>query len=300
MKNLLTMTDLTKEDIMKIIKKAQKIKQNGIEPFEQGMTVANLFFENSTRTKCSFEMAERKLGLEVIPFETSTSSVQKGESLYDTCKTLESIGVDALVIRHSENAYYDNLKGLSIPVLNGGDGSGQHPTQSLLDLMTIYEEYGYFEGLKILISGDIKNSRVARSNAEALTKLGSEVMFSAPEQWKSDFSNEPYAEIDDVIDEVDVCMLLRVQNERHESGMTFNTEKYHEAYGLTIDRYNKLSDKAIVMHPAPVNRGVEIDSSLVESPKSRIFKQMENGVFIRMACIYDVLNHKEEKVKCHL
>lgn len=300
MKNLLTMTDLTKNDIMNIITKAQNIKENGVKPFEKGMTVANLFFENSTRTKCSFEMAERKLGLEVIPFETSTSSVQKGESLYDTCKTLESIGVDALVIRHSENAYYDSLEGLNIPVLNGGDGSGQHPTQCLLDLMTIYEEYGYFEGLKILISGDIKNSRVARSNAEALTKLGAEVVFSAPDQWKSDFSNVPYVNIDDVIEEIDVCMLLRVQNERHESGTTFNTEKYHEAYGLTMERYEKLPEQAIVMHPAPVNRGVEIDSSLVESSKSRIFKQMENGVFIRMACIYDVLNHKEEKVKCHL
>lgn len=300
MKNLLTMTDLTKDDIMNIITKAQNIKENGVKPFEKGMTVANLFFENSTRTKCSFEMAERKLGLEVIPFETSTSSVQKGESLYDTCKTLESIGVDALVIRHSENAYYDSLEGLNIPVLNGGDGSGQHPTQCLLDLMTIYEEYGYFEGLKILISGDIKNSRVARSNAEALTKLGAEVVFSAPDQWKSDFSNVPYVNIDDVIEEIDVCMLLRVQNERHESGATFSTEKYHEAYGLTMERYEKLPEQAIVMHPAPVNRGVEIDSSLVESSKSRIFKQMENGVFIRMACIYDVLNHKEEKVKCHL
>lgn len=300
MKNLLTMTDLTKDDIMNIITKAQNIKENGVKPFEKGMTVANLFFENSTRTKCSFEMAERKLGLEVIPFETSTSSVQKGESLYDTCKTLESIGVDALVIRHSENAYYDSLEGLNIPVLNGGDGSGQHPTQCLLDIMTIYEEYGYFEGLKILISGDIKNSRVARSNAEALTKLGAEVVFSAPDQWKSDFSNVPYVNIDDVIEEVDVCMLLRVQNERHESGATFSAEKYHEAYGLTMERYEKLPEQAIVMHPAPVNRGVEIDSSLVESSKSRIFKQMENGVFIRMACIYDVLNHKEEKVKCHL
>nr|WP_263313569.1 aspartate carbamoyltransferase catalytic subunit [Mammaliicoccus sp. Marseille-Q6498] len=300
MKNLLTMTDLTEEEIFRIIHKAQDLKQKGVQPFESKMTVANLFFENSTRTKCSFEMAERKLGLDVIGFDTNTSSVQKGESLYDTCKTLESIGVDALVIRHSENAYYESLKGLNIPILNGGDGSGQHPTQSLLDIMTIYEEYGYFKGLKILISGDIKNSRVARSNAEALTKLGSEVMFSAPEQWKSDFSNVPYVNIDDVIDEVDVCMLLRVQNERHESGSTFSVNEYHRDFGLTINRYKNLKDNAIIMHPAPINRGVEIDTSLVESPKSRIFKQMENGVFIRMACINEILNHKEEKVKCHL
>lgn len=300
MKNLLTMTDLTKEDILNIITKAQSIKEKGIEPFEKGKTIANLFFENSTRTKCSFEMAERRLGLEVIPFETSTSSVQKGESLYDTCKTLESIGVDALVIRHSENAYYDELEQLNIPILNGGDGSGQHPTQCLLDIMTIYEEFGHFEGLKILISGDIKNSRVARSNAEALTKLGAEVMFSAPTQWQSDFSNVPYVNIDEVIDKVDVCMLLRVQNERHEKHDTLAVEDYHKAFGLTVERYDKLLEHAIVMHPAPVNRGVEIDSTLVESEKARIFKQMENGVYIRMACIYDVLNHKEEKIKCHL
>ena len=168
LKHLVTMETLTNEGVLGLIRRGGDFK-NGRADFQldRQYFAANLFFENSTRTKCSFEMAERKLGLEVIPFEISTSSVQKGESLYDTCKTLESIGVDALVIRHSENAYYDTLQGLNIPVLNGGDGSGHHPTQSLLDIMTIYEEYGYFEGLKILISGDIKNSRVARSNADA-------------------------------------------------------------------------------------------------------------------------------------
>ncbi|GGI41637.1 aspartate carbamoyltransferase catalytic subunit [Mammaliicoccus stepanovicii] len=300
MKNLLTMTDLSKEEILKIIHEALDMKENGVQPLNKKLTVANLFYENSTRTKCSFEMAERKLGMDIIPFEISTSSVQKGETLYDTCKTLESIGVDALVIRHSENEYYESLEDLNIPILNGGDGSGQHPTQSLLDIMTIYEEYGYFKGLKILISGDIKNSRVARSNAEALTKLGAEVLFSAPDQWKCDITNTQYVDIDDVIEEVDVCMLLRVQSERHVSGKSFSKDDYHKNFGLTLDRYEKLKDRAIVMHPAPINRGVEIDTTLVESSKSRIFKQMENGVFVRMACLNNVLNFKEEKVKCHL
>lgn len=300
MKNILSMADLTKDEILNIIHKAQDLKEQGISSIDRKATVANLFFENSTRTKCSFEMAERKLGLDILPFETNTSSVQKGETLYDTCKTLESIGVEALIIRHSENEYYEPLKSLNIPVINGGDGSGQHPTQSLLDIMTIYEEYGYFSGLKVLISGDIKNSRVARSNADALTKLGAEVMFSAPDQWKEQISDIPYVNIDDVINEIDVCMLLRVQNERHDKGQSYSKSGYHVGYGLTKERYEQLKDSAIVMHPAPVNRGVEIDTNLVESPKSRIFRQMENGVFVRMACIQEVLNHKEEKVKCHL
>ncbi|WP_210618195.1 aspartate carbamoyltransferase catalytic subunit [Mammaliicoccus lentus] len=300
MKNILSMADLTKDEILNIIHKAQDLKEQGISSIDRKATVANLFFENSTRTKCSFEMAERKLGLDILPFETNTSSVQKGETLYDTCKTLESIGVEALIIRHSENEYYEPLKSLNIPVINGGDGSGQHPTQSLLDIMTIYEEYGYFSGLKVLISGDIKNSRVARSNADALTKLGAEVMFSAPDKWKEQISDIPYVNIDDVINEIDVCMLLRVQNERHDKGQSYSKSEYHVGYGLTKERYEQLKDSAIVMHPAPVNRGVEIDTNLVESPKSRIFRQMENGVFVRMACIQEVLNHKEEKVKCHL
>lgn len=291
MHNLLSMNDLSKEEIMSIIAKAKVFKNNTANQMIEEKTIANLFFENSTRTKCSFEMAERKLGLHVIPFEASQSSIRKGETLYDTCKTLEAIGVDALVIRHGENEYYQSLEEINIPIINGGDGSGQHPTQSLLDLMTIYEEYGEFEGKKILIAGDIKNSRVARSNAEALTKLGAKVFFAAPKQWQSSLLNIPYVEIDEVIDQVDVCMLLRVQNERHETKNEYDVDDYHNEYGLTVRRYEQLKEHAIIMHPAPVNRGVEIASSLVESPKSRIFKQMENGVYVRMACIDSVFNN---------
>ncbi|COT03218.1 aspartate carbamoyltransferase [Streptococcus pneumoniae] len=224
-------------------------------------------------------------------FETSTSSVQKGESLYDTCKTLESIGVNLLVIRHSQNAYYEDLEGLNIPIANGGDGSGQHPTQSLLDLMTIYEEYGKFEGLNVLICGDIKNSRVARSNFHSLKALGANVMFASPDEWVDDKIEASYVSIDDVIDKVDIVMLLRVQHERH--GITgkanFEADNYHQQYGLTKERYDKLKKEAIVMHPAPVNRGVEIESDLVEAPQSRIFKQMENGMYLRMAVIDELL-----------
>lgn len=266
--------------------------KNGKMLHYDNIFTANLFFENSTRTKCSFEMAERKLGLQVIPFDTSTSSVSKGESLYDTCKTLEAIGCDVLVIRHPENEYYKQLEDLNIPIINGGDGSGQHPTQCLLDLMTIYEEFGKFEGLEVIICGDILNSRVARSNYYALTNLGANVRFVAPEIWQDHSLPASYVQIDDVINKVDVCMLLRVQHERHgDINKGFSKENYNAQFGLTKARYKNTKDTAIVLHPAPVNRDVEIDSDLVEAPKSRIFKQMENGVFTRMSILSQVLEN---------
>jgi len=197
------------------------------------------------------------------------------------------IGIDMLVIRHSENEYYKQLENLKIPVINGGDGSGEHPSQCLLDIMTIYENYGKFEGLDIIIAGDIKNSRVARSNKKALTRLGAKVSFVAPEIWKDETLGE-FVNFDDVIDKVDICMLLRVQHERHTDNKEkseFSKENYHKNYGLTEERYKKLKEGAIIMHPAPVNRDVEIADSLVESEKSRIFEQMKNGMFMRQAIL---------------
>ncbi|EKU50399.1 aspartate carbamoyltransferase catalytic subunit [Staphylococcus massiliensis] len=292
MDNLVSMEHLSKDEIFSLIETAIEFKQATNYPNLSNKYIANLFFENSTRTKCSFEMAEKKLGMNVIHFETSTSSVSKGESLYDTCKTLESIGANALVIRHSDNAYYEQLDGLNIPVINGGDGSGQHPTQSLLDLMTIYEEFGTFEGLNVLICGDIVNSRVARSNYHSLEKLGADVMFSSPDVWKDDTMKAPYVDIDAHIDQVDIVMLLRVQHERHQDAGSFGKEAYHQGFGLTKERYNKMKEHAIIMHPAPVNRGVEIDTELVESDKARIFKQMENGVYLRMSVLNQLINRK--------
>lgn len=296
MQHLLSMEHLTNEEIYQMIERAIAYK-NGEAPtqFNQQF-VANLFFENSTRTKCSFEVAEQKMGLNLINFEDSSSSVQKGESLYDTCKTLESIGVNLLVIRHPQNDYYKELDGLNIPIVNAGDGSGQHPTQSLLDIMTIYEEFGTLKGLKVLICGDIKNSRVARSNYYSLRALGAEVMLSSPPEWEDDRLDAPYVNIDDVIHEVDVVMLLRVQHERHDGTRSFEAHVYHEGYGLTTARYEQLQAHAIVMHPAPVNRGVEIDTSLVEAPQSRIFKQMNNGMYLRMAVIQHILEKEEVNV----
>ncbi len=283
MNNLLKMQDLNCEEILELIQKAIELKNGEKKSLNRKLYSSNLFFENSTRTKLSFEVAQRNLGFEVIPFDVSTSSVSKGESLYDTCKTLESLGVNLLVIRHFQNEYYNELENINIPIINGGDGTGEHPSQCLLDLMTIYEEFKTFKNLKVAIIGDIKHSRVANSNYEALMKLGSKVELIAPDTL-SDFKTRS---IDEVIEDVDVCMLLRIQLERHQD--KYNQDQYLEKYGLTLNRYKKLKENAIVMHPAPVNRGVEIDSSLVEANKSRIFRQMENGVYMRMAMILKCL-----------
>jgi len=286
--HLLTTNELKVNEIYQILTDAHNFK-NGMQwrPDRQ-MFTANLFFEPSTRTKSSFEVAQRRLGLEVIPFEVLTSSVQKGETLYDTVKTLESIGVESIVIRHEQDRYFDELVGkVNIPIINGGDGCGHHPTQSLLDLMTIQQEFDQFAGLKIAIIGDIRHSRVARSNADVLTRLGAEVIFSGPQEWFDTRSTDisRYRPIDLAIQEADVVMLLRVQHERHQQKSSFTANEYHKKYGLTIEREKMMKQGSIIMHPAPVNRNVEIADSLVECKRSRIFKQMENGVYVRMAAI---------------
>lgn len=239
----------------------------------------------------SFEMAEHRMGLTVLPFETAFSSVQKGETLYDTVKTFESIGVDGIVIRHEEEAYYEELKGCNVAIINGGDGSGQHPTQSLLDLYTIHQEFGRFEGIHVTIVGDIAHSRVAKSNAAALEQLGADVSFVCPEEWSGGY--ETSQNLDEFLPTTDVVMMLRVQHERHAVSALFSKEKYHEQYGLTVERERKMKDSAIIMHPAPINRGVEIADCLVECTRSRIFKQMANGVYVRMAVLEYALKGRD-------
>ncbi|ENQ3078450.1 aspartate carbamoyltransferase catalytic subunit [Bacillus multifaciens] len=287
MNHLLTMSELSEQEISEILKDAEDFANGkGIKATEQTF-VANLFFENSTRTRFSFEVAEKRLGLDVLDFSAESSSVQKGETLYDTVKTLESIGTRAVVIRHEQDRYFDELREqVNIPILNAGDGCGNHPTQCLLDLLTIKQEFRTFEGLKVAIVGDISHSRVARSNAEALTKLGATVYFASPEEWKDETNTfGTYKALDELVPEVDVMMLLRVQHERHDHYETDIMKKYHEEHGLTIDREKRMKSGSIIMHPAPVNRDVEIASELVECERSRIFKQMENGVYARMAVL---------------
>ncbi|MBU8877750.1 aspartate carbamoyltransferase catalytic subunit [Bacillus sp. FJAT-29790] len=288
MNHLLTTSDLSNDEINKILADAQHFINGETWSPGKKVFVTNLFFENSTRTKCSFEVAERRLGLDVIPFEVSTSSVSKGETLYDTVKTLEAIGVESVIIRHNQDRYFDELVGkVDLPIINAGDGCGHHPTQSLLDLLTIKQEFGSFNELKVAIIGDIKHSRVARSNAAALVKLGANVVFSGPKEWfdEESFENGSYEEVDSAIETADVVMLLRIQHERHDQKGTQTVEEYHQAFGLTEDREKKMKPRSIIMHPAPVNRNVEIADSLVECERSRIFKQMQNGVYIRMAVL---------------
>jgi aspartate carbamoyltransferase catalytic subunit len=294
MQHMLSTTELQVDDLNAILETAQRFHEGEKwRPNEQTF-VANLFFEPSTRTKFSFETAERRLGLEILNFEASTSSTTKGESLYDTVRTLQSIGAKAAIIRHPHDLFYNELVGkgtLSIPIINAGAGSGHHPTQSLLDLLTIKQEYNQFKGLTVAIVGDIRHSRVARSNREALTKLGANVIFSGPKEWQDDLSS--YVPIDKAIKEADVLMLLRIQHERHNTGMGLTVEEYHEQFGLTQEREKKMKKKSIIMHPAPVNRGVEIASELVECDRSRIFTQVANGVAVRMAVLQRALQQSK-------
>lgn len=283
MKHLTNLKELSVEEIARILDKARMFKEGRRRSFS-GKIMGNLFFEPSTRTQNSFIMAEKKLGIQDINLNPETSSLKKGESLYDTVKTFEAIGVDALVIRAKENEYYKDLVGkVRIPILNGGDGSGDHPTQSLLDLMTIREEFTSFSGLKVLIMGDIRYSRVAKTNIEIMKRLGMEINLFAPEGLRDEAYTYLYENID--FSKYDIIMLLRVQHERHPEHLKISREEYLERFGLNMEKYKMMKDKAIIMHPAPFNRGWEIDSDLVECEKSRIFKQMENGVFVRMAVI---------------
>ncbi|RRD94763.1 aspartate carbamoyltransferase catalytic subunit [Clostridiales bacterium COT073_COT-073] len=283
MRNLYNLKSLSLDDILSILKRASEFKAGAVADFS-GKIIANLFFEPSTRTQNSFIMAEKKLHMQDINLNPVVSSLQKGESLYDTVKTFAAIGVDAVVIRATENEYYKQFENkLQIPLINGGDGSGDHPTQSLLDLMTIQEEFGVFLGKKCLIVGDISHSRVANTNIEIMKRLGMEVYLAAPSVFQN--QNYSYVDFDEVIGDMDVVMLLRVQHERHAEKYHTTSERYLQKYGLSKERNAKMKKDAIIMHPAPFNRGWEIDGDLCEGGKSRIFEQMSNGVFVRMAVL---------------
>lgn len=303
LKHFVEVKDLTQEEIIALIKRAEFFKKGGsCQKLTQPVYISNLFFEDSSRTHTSFEMAERKLGLTVIPFDAKHSSVNKGETLYDTSLIMDAVGVDIEVIRHSQNEYYQDLihpKGnLNVGIINAGDGSGQHPSQCMLDMMTIYEKFGSFQDLKVAIIGDITNSRVAKSNMELLNKLGAQVYFAGPEYWydKKFDKYGKYCQIDEILPQVDVVMLLRVQHERHQGDAheeKFSATQYHEKYGIGEKRYKKLKKEAIIMHPGPINHDVELSNKLVEAPKSMFYKQMQNGVFMRMAMIEAVIRGRK-------
>lgn len=298
--NLVSIDQLTADEAVDLIHEAQDFKAGKQVQLLKPAYAMNLFFEDSTRTKTSFQMAEKKLGMQVLDFNAATSSVNKGESLYDTLRTIEEIGVNIAVIRHPKNEYYQDLvenPNLKIGIANAGDGSGQHPSQCLLDMMTIQEQFGHVKGLKVLINGEIFHSRVARSNAEMLSRLGAEVYFSGPEKW-FDAKLERYGKFGDfeeLLPHMDVINILRVQHERlsGSANSDFDEHTYRDKFGITASRIQKMKSDAIILHPAPVNRGVEIDDDLVESPHSKIFTQMKNGVFVRMAILSSILRYQK-------
>ncbi len=284
--SLLNLKGMSKQDILSLLNLAFEFKQGKQVNFNQEKVICNLFFEPSTRTHYSFTMAAKRLGCQTIDFNPSGSSILKKETNYHTIRFFEAIEPDVLVIRDRQDQYYTQFENSKIPIVNGGDGCSSHPTQSLLDLMTIYENFNTISNLKILIIGDIKHSRVAHTNIEILKKLGNEVFLSSPEEFRQ--RDLFFVDIDEVIKEVDVVMVLRVQVERHEN-QSFTPENFLQLHGLSNERYALLKDDAIVMHPAPFNIGVEIAEEVIESDKSRIFDQMKNGLFLRMAVLYNEL-----------
>ncbi len=269
-------------------------------PTLRGRTVVNLFFEDSTRTRISFESAAKRLSADVINFSAKGSSVSKGESLKDTAQTLQAMGADAVVIRHGASGAAQRLADsgwISASVINAGDGTHEHPTQALLDAYTIRSKFPQFnqsfDGLRVAIVGDILHSRVARSNVLLLTKLGASVTLVAPPtlipvgvtDWKVKVS---YV-LDSVLAEVDVLMMLRVQSERMANSFFPSEREYSRGYGLDITRLNSLSKNAIVMHPGPMNRGLEISAESADSHRSVVLDQVSNGVLVRMAVLYQLL-----------
>ncbi|MFC3745539.1 aspartate carbamoyltransferase catalytic subunit [Paenibacillus sp. GCM10012306] len=288
-RSLLGLKDLDRSEIEQLLERTAHwdSQSQKLTPVLESRFVSNMFFENSTRTRFSFEMAEKRLGAQVLNFTAAASSVEKGESIYDTVRTLESMGIDAGVIRLKPAGVLAQLaEKVSVPLINAGDGNNEHPTQALLDMYTMTKHFGSLKGLKVSIIGDILHSRVARSNLWGLTKMGAQVQFCAPENMKAPelAAYAPYVSMEEAM-QADVVMMLRVQLERHASGILQSAEEYRLQFGLTEERASKLSASTIIMHPAPVNRNVEIDDAVVECSQSRIFPQMSNGVPVRMAVL---------------
>jgi aspartate carbamoyltransferase catalytic subunit len=287
--DLLSIDSLTDEQIAAILDRsellfaANRAGQFGGEL--RGKIVFNLFYENSTRTAMSFATATHRLGGAVIALSAEHSSVKKGETLEDTARTLNAMRPDCLVIRHRENGAAAAVALiLDAPVINAGDGTNEHPTQALLDAAAIRHRIGRIEGLKVAICGDIRHSRVARSNAKLLPRLGAEVRLAGPPELMPD--GVPPLSIDEAIEGADVVMMLRVQRERLEKDLGDAPGEYLERYGLTADRLSRAAPSALVMHPGPMNRGVEIEGAIADDPeRSLITLQVEIGVAVRMACL---------------
>lgn len=295
-KDLVGLADLSAEEMMLILDTADSFKEVGGRdikkvPALRGKTVVNLFFEPSTRTRTSFELAAKRLSADVINFSPSSSSVVKGETLLDTARNIEAMQADVIIIRHSSAGAAETLaRGVKSSVINAGDGWHEHPTQALLDLYTLRERKLQFKGLKVAIVGDIMHSRVARSNLHALSKLGAEVRVSGPPTMIphgiEKLGATVHYRLDDALRDVDVVMMLRLQLERQGRGLFPTIREYSKLYGLNGDRLKQAAPGVLVMHPGPINRGVEIASDVADSLSSVILDQVSNGVAVRMAVLY--------------
>ncbi len=297
MKDLVEIRELSRDFIEEILNTAKAFKevlQRDIKkvPTLRGKTAINLFFEPSTRTRTSFELAEKRMSLDVLNFSVSTSSVVKGESLYDTLKTIEAYNVDYIVIRHSSSGAAKFVAGHTrASVINAGDGTNEHPTQALLDAFSILEVKGRLDGLKIAIVGDIIHSRVARSNLYLLSKFDTEIRFVGPPTLlpiEPPDNVKVFYDLKEGIKDVDVVMLLRIQLERQKGAFIPSLKEYSKMWGLKSDTLQYLKDDAIIMHPGPMNRGVEIATEIADSPRAIILRQVTNGIATRMAVIYSL------------
>jgi aspartate carbamoyltransferase catalytic subunit len=295
-KDLIGIKELSVEDMNLILDTAAGFKDvlgRDIKkvPTLRGKTAVNLFFEPSTRTRTSFELAAKRLSTDVINFSVPTSSFVKGESLIDTALTVQALGADFIIIRHSSAGVPHLLaQKLRVSVINAGDGTNEHPTQALLDAFTIKEKKGNIEGLDIAIVGDIMHSRVAKSNIYSLTKLGAKIRLIGPPTLIPGVLEEigvgVFHSMEAGLKDVDVVMMLRIQMERQSKGFFPSTEEYSKNWGLTPERLSVARDDVIVMHPGPMNRGIEISSEIADGPRSVILEQVTNGLAVRMAVMY--------------
>ena len=295
-RHLLSIADLTHAEILLILETAQAMKEIGTRPIKKvptlrGKTVINLFFEPSTRTRTSFEVAEKRLSADAFNVAASTSSLVKGETLTDTARTLEAMAPDMIVVRHGSSGACQLLAGIgSSRIINAGDGMHEHPTQALLDAMTICERKGSIQGRKVAIIGDLAHSRVLRSNLLLLKVMGADVWVCGPAtMWPSGldrFGVTPTTSVDDAVRDADVVMMLRIQLERMHGHFFPSRREYFRLFGLTRARLELAKEDAIVMHPGPLNRGVEIASDVADGADSVILEQVSNGVAVRMAVLY--------------
>ena len=306
-RHLLGLKDYPAEDIKSIIDTAFSFKEVLERPIKKvpsliGKTIVNLFFENSTRTRISFELAQKRLSADTVNFSASTSSLKKGETFKDTAQNLEAMKIDAVVMRHpTPGAPVHLTKHIDAIVINAGDGTHEHPTQAILDMTSLYEKFGYLKGLKIAIIGDISHSRVALSNIYGLKTMGAEVTLCGPATLIPPFVEELGVNVnynvDETIEWADALNVLRIQRERMGGGLLPSIREYRNLFGITTERLSRHKKELVIMHPGPMNRGVEIDSSVADSDQAIILNQVLNGVASRMAILYLLLGGKLEEGK---